>query len=247
MRSSDADDRSACFSVLTPDHGRGGVWRDDIEIAVSADPGTLVAQLFWAVNRHVIQPVQDRVLLHAGAVARGDAVVLLPAAMESGKTTLVAGLLDTGLAYLTDEAVALSADGLVQGYRKPLSLDPGSWPVLPHHEPELPQRLKHYHRDQWQVLATGFTDVVAEGYLRLLVFPEYVADQPVRLEPLSGADALRHASSCAFAVEETSSGIRELRGLKNALTDVPAFRLSFGRLDEAVATVRRLMAAADDA
>ena len=49
--------------------------------------------------------------------------------MESGKTTLVAGLVLAGLRYLTDEAVAIRpADGGITPFPKALSVDHGSWP-----------------------------------------------------------------------------------------------------------------------
>jgi hypothetical protein len=52
--------------------------------------------------------------------------------MESGKTTLTAGLVRSGWSYLTDEAVAFDWDtGRSRPFPKPLSVDPGSQHLFP--------------------------------------------------------------------------------------------------------------------
>jgi len=57
----------------------------------------------WAINQAVQTRVRDYLLLHAGAVTRDGKAMLLPATMESGKSSLVLALLQQGFQYLSDE------------------------------------------------------------------------------------------------------------------------------------------------
>ena len=126
----------AVFALIPPDGDRLGlVLRDGVVLVERPTPSATLETLIWVVNRHVIDGSHHPLILHAAAAAKNGAVVALPAPMESGKTTLVTGLLDRGWAYLTDEAAAIHPDGTVEGYRKPLSIDRGSWEILRHHEP----------------------------------------------------------------------------------------------------------------
>jgi hypothetical protein len=72
--------------------------------------------------------------------------------MEAGKTTLVAGLVRAGFGYLTDEAGAIERETLlIQPYPKPLSLEPGSWPLFPELEPQADLATDEYKAYEWQV------------------------------------------------------------------------------------------------
>ena len=64
-----------------------------------------------AVNRALGDRVRDFLLLHAGAVENDGGVVLLPAKMDSGKSSLVVALLEAGCGYLSDEFGAIDPVG----------------------------------------------------------------------------------------------------------------------------------------
>ena len=69
----------------------------------------------------------DLFAVHAGAVARGDRVVAMPAVSGTGKSTLTAACLRAGLDYVSDEALCLDWDtGLVSPYPRPIALSPWS-------------------------------------------------------------------------------------------------------------------------
>jgi hypothetical protein len=104
---------------------------DDALVVRTPEPSEALAMLLWHVNGSVVEHTPDLTLVHAAAAARDGAAVVLPGAMEAGKTTLVAALLRAGLAYLTDEITAIDPASLrVMPYPKALSVDPGSWDVL---------------------------------------------------------------------------------------------------------------------
>ena len=222
------------YRLLTPSAGGAGVVaRDDEVLVVSQRPSTLLGRLVWAINQQVINGTTDRLLLHAGAVDRDGCGVLIPAEMESGKTTLVTGLLDRGFGYLTDEAASVSADLVLEGYAKPLSIDPGSWEVLAHHAPGLDAELAPYLEGQWQVPAQRIGPVVGRSRLGLIVFRRYEAGAPTRFSPVSPATAVRLAVGSTFVTDREHLPLSRLRALAAVCSQVPAFELVGGDLGEA--------------
>ena len=233
------DPTAAIYLVAAPTGNRDGyVSRDGVRIGSSPRRARVLGYLQWAINRQVIGcSADERLILHASAAEHDGMAVVIPAVMESGKTTLVTGLLDRGLGYLTDEAVAVSEQLRVEGYRKPLSIDPGSFEVLAHHRPELPENLSGYLDDQWQIAAHQIGPVVAESRLGLLVFPTYVRGAATSFERLSPASVVALAAPCTFGPEGEPIGLARLQRLASIAAQVPAYRLISGYLDEACTAV----------
>ena len=78
------------------------------------------------VTLHLIQASAGRLLmLHASGVAdpRTGAVTALVAESGTGKTTAARRLCSAGFGYVTDETVAVGADGFVLPFPKPLSVN----------------------------------------------------------------------------------------------------------------------------
>ena len=104
---------------------------DGIDVGGGDDLDSVMTFLHWRLNQLAIASTSTRVLLHASAVRRTDGVAVFPAESNSGKSTLAAGLVRAGFGYVTDEAVAIDpAQGRVVPFPKPISLDPGSWPLF---------------------------------------------------------------------------------------------------------------------
>jgi hypothetical protein len=64
----------------------------------------------------------DLIFVHAGVVAVGERLLVIPGLSFSGKTTLVAALVRAGAVYYSDEYALLDEKGLVHAYPRPLSL-----------------------------------------------------------------------------------------------------------------------------
>lgn len=227
----DAGDAVA-FRVVAPADGRAGaVARDGDLLGTSMEPARILGLLQWALNRRVIEEAcVDRLILHAGGVDRGGRAVLVAGRMEAGKSTLTAGLLGRGFGYLSDEAVAVATDLTVEGYGKPLSIDPGSWPVLSHLEPELPAALKTYLRRQWQVAVSSIAPVVFRSRLTTLVLTRYQSGAETTLERATPSWALAELAHCTFVPEGQLLGAARLRVLATLVERVPVYRLVSGDL-----------------
>jgi hypothetical protein len=64
----------------------------------------------------------DLVFVHAGVVAVGDRLMVLPGLSFAGKTTMVAALVRGGAVYYSDEYAPIDENGLVHPYARPLSV-----------------------------------------------------------------------------------------------------------------------------
>lgn len=239
------DHRLEVVPEAEPAEGEAPAWElliDGSTCGRADDPGGLLSTLVGALNRSAAD-ASHHVLVHAGAVERNGVGVVLPAPMESGKTTLTAGLVRAGFGYLTDEAAAFDrATRTLVSYPKPLSLDRGSWPLFPELEPDEAFPSDAYKAKQWQVPP----EAVRAGALgapctaRFVVFPAYAEGAPTRLEALSRAEALVALARNTFRFDREGRPTFAL--LADVLRNAEAFRLPHGDLDAAVELVSGLVA-----
>lgn len=218
---------------------RFGLYFDRERISIANNADLVIGYLFWHINRQVVETSGSRyVLLHAAAAERDGAAVILPARMESGKTTTVSGLLRAGFRYLTDEATAVDPDTLmIEPYRKTLSIDPGSWSVLPELRPHVPDAVAHYVRSQWHS-DPRIVDPDALGSparARLIVSPRYESGATTELEPLRPVQALLTLAENSFNLVD--HGRRGLQALADVVEGCECYRLTVGDLDDAVALI----------
>lgn len=220
--------------------GHWHLWWGDDDVVVSQRPSVALDYLIWHVNRCAIDSC-DHVAVHASAAtdAAGRAVVL-PATMESGKTTLVAGLVRAGLGYLTDEAVAFAADGSIVPFAKPLSVDEGSWGVLADLRPDVDAAVEPFVGSQWQVAARDVGPVAATGRPVVIVTPTYDPTVSVELEPMSAASALLCLAENSFNLPMLGRAGFDV--LAEVARTCRAYRLRHGDLTAAVAALTDLLA-----
>ncbi len=201
-----------------------------------------VSYVLWHLNRAVVGESPRYLLLHASAAVADDAAIVFPAPMESGKSTLIAGLLQRGFGYLTDEVVAIDpATALVHPYPKPLSIDPGSWEVLGALRPALDARLAPYAGAQWHlpVSSVRSESTRAPARPRLLVGPRYEPGSRTTLEPISGAEGVLLLAENAFNFP--AHGTAGLETLATIARGCDCYRLTYSSLDEACRAISTLV------
>lgn len=219
------------------------VTADDQVLQTTDDP--FVAR--WALVRALAQASYAGrrlvAVLHAAAVAAGNAAIVLAGAGGSGKTTLAAGLVRNGLSFLADDAVPLTVDGEVLPIRLAMSIKAGGWPVVGTLFPALTQQPVHrlgrgQCRYLWPVAATDRGPSVAGKPVAAVVFPRYCRDAAPALERLTPVALLAGLGATGtLPVGARAAFASLLRWAEH----VPAFRLVFGELDGAAAAVRRLI------
>jgi hypothetical protein len=191
-------------------------------------PGVLEYAL-WRVNAGIQERVRDFLLLHAGAVMRGDSVVLLPAKMDSGKSSTVVGMLEAGFTYLSDEFGALDPiSGMAYPAPKTIHIDAETLTFFP----GLGDRLKD-REGMNEKLNQRFvrpvdlgTGVGGPGAVRSIVFLSPVFDGPPRLVPVSAAQAVEGMAATSFNLFRYEE--RGVILLSRIAKEAAAFRLEGG-------------------
>jgi hypothetical protein len=200
----------------------------------------LVASMIQDVNRRAIGEC-DHLTIHAGGVEREGVGLVFPGGIAAGKSTFVAGLLRAGFGYLTDEAVALDRDTLwIRPYPKPVSLDPGSWPLFPELEPDADLATDDYKAAQWQVPpnAIGPGLLGQSCPIGIVVFPRLEVGAESKLEPVGRAEALVELAGHTFRFDDRSRDALDL--LAEVVRPAACYRLTVGRLEPSVALMVRL-------
>ena len=223
-----------------PARDRYILYVDGERFATGRTARDLVAPLTWHLNRAVIDgSVGRHHLMHASAVTRAGLTVVLPADMESGKTTTAAGLLRGGYDYVTDEAVAVDpATGRVHPFPKRLSLDPGSWPLFA----DLESKYRAPFLRQWQVAPSDLGAAIAPGPVAapsVIVFPKYVAGATTEVVPIGDAEAVYELARMTFHFAQAPG--RNLRSAARLVAGATVVRLRIGDLEDAVAAVDGLV------
>jgi hypothetical protein len=229
------------WKVARAADGRWAFAVGDDEVRLADSPEALVGTIVQTLNTEVTRAWSGPVC-HAGGVSVDGRAVLLPADPESGKSTLTAGLVRAGFAYVSDEGVAFVAGTThIEPYAKPLTLDPGSWELFPELEPVADFATDAYRRDQWQVPPTAFRPDAVSGPCdaRFVVFPKYVEGARTELMPVSRAEALVELAKNTFRFNTRSrAALQELDPVVRACA---CHRLVVGDLDTAVACVAELV------
>lgn len=235
------DPDAPAYSLIDRGPGERGerryaVYWDNERVELTSSMKRGLGLLMWHVNQSAVRStVASYVVLHAAAAERDGVTVVLPAAMEAGKTTTVAGLLRAGFSYVTDEAVAVDPVSLeVLPFHKPLSVDAGSWSVLADLRPREPERVL----SQWQVPPRSVAPVVGHVVPRLIVAPQYEAGAVTELLPVSRAEMLVHLAGCTF--EFGADPARNLAVLSRVAAGAGCYRLVIGDLDRAVEQIQAL-------
>ena len=235
------------IAVLTRGNDRDVGGEDGEDVTIDGElyireqvRGRAASTVVHAITRQMIE-ASEALGLHAGGVVRHGIGVALPAHMESGKSTLTAGLVRSGFDYLSDEAVLLDWEThRVIPFPKPISLDPGSWHLFPELEPQAP--LPPGYKDaQWHVPASAIRpdSVAGPCRIRYFVFPRYAAGATTRLTPLRRAEATIELAKNTFRFNERPR--HSLDALAAEVGDAECFQLDIGDLETAVALVSELV------
>ena len=241
-----APEATCTVSVLTSESDGVRHHRVVSGTELRATPSTAVGAVQAVVaelNDLAATRTRGHLLLHAGAVARGDDVVVIAGASGRGKSTLTAALVRDGFDYLTDELVAIDPTELVaRAYAKPIDLDQASHDLL-EIEPIVP--------DVTARKAMVFADRLGRpradgGRVALLVLLDDPADPTDERGELSAARSLVELLANTFAATfDPASGVHDpLGALALVITTVPVLHLDRRPLDEAARLVAERLDAA---
>jgi hypothetical protein len=196
------------------------------------------------LRRLVLASHPDRrwlAVLHAAGVAGPKGAALLAGTSGAGKSTLTGFLLASGLAFVTDDYAPLEAGtGSLWPVPLGLSVKEGSWPLLAPAFPELATAPIVRTRQRRQRYIRPPRPASAPLPVSCLVFPLYQPGAGVDLVPLRPGEAL---ALCAQSGGWFESSPERLEEFTRWLGRTPAYALSYGDTEGAVAAVRRLVGA----
>ena len=197
---------------------------DGTDVAKHLSREQSLSRLLEELVRSLIVDLDSAVALHAGAVAWRGRSILLPGPSGSGKSALVAWLIDNGFRYLSDEVVAVTESGEL-ALARPLLLKSGAAAKV--------AELDSMRRNPLLALGSELAvcpDARSNGNKplssALMLFPRFVESGELEMIPLSTAQAgLKLMESNLNARNLTDFGFPALSALARR---VPAIELRYG-------------------
>lgn len=181
------------------------------------------------------QLVGRYIFLHAGAVARDDRAVVLPAASGVGKSTLVAAPVGHGFTCLGDDIVVYDADrAALIPFVRSISLKAGAAPLLtPFYAQPLPERAAYRFGQKLVSFVTpGEQAWPRAPVVAAIVFPEHVTTGPATRSPLSRTEGLpRFLAQCS---SHHRLGATAVRIALDIVRQADCWVLRYGDLTDAV-------------
>jgi hypothetical protein len=165
------------------------------------DPQRLFRYAVWDIHYSASQFVRSFLALHAGAASADGQGLLLPAPQETGKSTIVAALLQRGFNYLSDEVGALDPiTRRMYPHPKLLHLDPDAVDLFPGLEGRLEDRKGRARSSIERTVRPSDLDAGVGGPapVRWVVFMSRDRQGPPRLTPVARAEAVEQMAENAF-------------------------------------------------
>ncbi|MDQ3916848.1 MAG: hypothetical protein M3323_16220 [Actinomycetota bacterium] len=165
----------------------------------SQDVTGVLAHAVWDLHQLVPKNARDFLFLHAGAVARDGGALVLPARMDSGKSSLVTALLRSGWGYLSDELGSIDpVTGRIYAFPKLISLDAATLGFFPGLAESLPDGSATPLPERFLAPEDVGSSVAAPAAPRWIVFPTKEWKGDARLTPVTSAAAVERMAKNSF-------------------------------------------------
>jgi len=221
---------------------------DALHVVSAPALSIVVSHLLWEANRQALENTPGHALLHSAAVTSGDHAAIIVGPQGSGKSTLAVALVARyGLGYLTDEAVAISPNGLpdglmVQPYAKYISVAANIGEILPEVSPISDPALVSLLGELVLVPASSLRaeSIVEAARPSVVVLPTYIPNAPTKIEVLSPASALHSVGQHSYHLARDTALVVDT--LAAVTSSARCVALTSGYLDDACRVVLDLLA-----
>jgi len=192
----------------------------------------------WGLNWCVANHPVPYLIIHAAAVEKGGGAAILPGMPGAGKSTLTAGLVNSGWRLLSDELTIISlADGKIRALARPMSLKNESIEVIRAFAPQA--KMSDVIRDTTKG-NVALVRAPSESILRVdepavpawIIFPKYMNGLPAVLERKSKAATLIQIGKNAFNYSQY--GARAFSMLADIVEACDCYSFSYALLSEAI-------------
>jgi hypothetical protein len=214
------DDASGRFGLTRSERGGYRITSDSLRGSEHATLEVALGMLETYVDLAIAINALDWIFVHAGAVSWDGKALLVPGESFSGKTTLVAAMVEAGATYYSDEFAVLDRAGRVHAYPRRLSLrtsdgQPGA----------------HVHARQ-----LGGMEAHQSAEVGVVVFTEYRPGAAWRPKPMPPAQAVVQLLPSTLASRE-----RPVDSVQMLARAVSGARVVEGERGEAGPTAAALM------
>ena len=225
--SDDQVDHELCLCEYT---GGIALYRDGICFGNAPFVTGARAILLQELTRLAVPNRQSLVTIHGGAVGTPDSCVILAGSSYSGKSTLCAALMQSGLTCYADDSAVLTPDFQICGMPFPISLRESAWPLFP-------------HLDKPRFLPSNLDGSSPGVQPAGIIFVNYQATAGAatlaRLEVFETLIALQESG---FGIDHNQNAIRNFL---DWLSRIPAYRMTYSGLQSAVEMVKGLLLQAE--
>ena len=164
-------------------------------------PVSMLTHMLWDIHALIPQVARDFLFLHAGAVARDGAALLLSASMDVGKSSLTAALLLHDYDYLSDELGCIDPiTSRAFPFQKHITLGQEALDLLPGLEGRLDDRRGLSGELQNRYVRPEDCEAVVSPHVpvRWLVFPTPERNGTPRLIRMTQAEAVEAMAANCF-------------------------------------------------
>jgi hypothetical protein len=205
------------------------------------DMAEVIAHAVWDLHQLVPKNARDFLFLHAGAVARDGGALLLPAKMDSGKSSLVTALLREGWDYLSDELGSVDpVTGRVYPFPKLISLDEATLGFFPGLADSLADREGTPLPERFVGPEDVGASVASPAEPRWIVFPTADWEGEARLTEVTRAESVERMAKNSFNLYRY--GERGVILLSRAAASARAYELRGGTPSERAALLTQELA-----
>lgn len=223
---------------------------NDTDFTVSVDGSDLFSKInydkaLWLLMQDVITSLNGLsttdLVFHAAALALANSGVILCGQSGSGKSSLAAWLTASGFQYLTDEVIALPIDGdEISGLCRSIVLKRGSAFIWQHwlQKKDVDGFLQFNEGSVWIEPALFNTEAIRAAVKpRVLIFPRYLPEAELHVEPLTPANALFRLLQCLVNARNIPD--HGMSATTRLARQVTAFSLTYSNIESAVEWIKQ--------
>ncbi len=181
--------------------------------------------LIEEVAKALVTRLDSAVALHAGAVVWEGKSVVVAGASGSGKSSLVAWLIDNGFEYITDEIIILRGDNRILGFPRALVLKKGAAERVQAFSIFESSPLIKYGSNLIVSAPRVNRDQVARP-CGMIIFPQYQAGARLQIKGLTAAEAGLNLVGCNLNARNLEDG--GLGAIARLSRAIPAISVEYG-------------------
>lgn len=224
-----------------------GIYRNDSPVAIFFDISALGPTAKSIMMQIAIDANDSQFYFHAGLLSDGDKLLMLPGEQGAGKSTLTAGLMESGLEYFTDEVALFNpSDAEIRPFPIAICSKSSAWELLSSRFPQLALSPTYSRLDGKAVkYMTPSVDPFDPSYdrplpVKYLIFPKYDAAFETELRAIRPNEALTRLFDQCLAIKKTLD-VSSVALLIDWIRTVECYELPNNSLDASIEKIAELI------